>query len=77
MIGLLKTPMSIANQVERKFETHLWYFIESVGGPEQGYRHCFVNVTNRNLRGRRRLVFFFLLLLEIFATTVRRIVVFC
>ena len=38
-----------ANQDERKFGTLFRYFVESVGGPEQGHRRCLADVTNRGL----------------------------
>ena len=47
MIGLLKMPLSIANQDEGKFEVHFQYFIHSIGGPEQGYQLCFTDITNQ------------------------------
>ena len=39
----------IANQVEGEFETHFRYFVESVGGPEQGSLRCFADGTNQSL----------------------------
>jgi len=26
---------------------HMGYFIESIGGPEQGYQHCFIGISNQ------------------------------
>ena len=47
MIGLLKNQCGFVNQDDRKFETHFRYFVESVGGPEQGSRRCFADVSNQ------------------------------
>ena len=35
-----------ANQVEGKFKMYFQELVESVGGPEQGSRHCLADVTN-------------------------------
>ena len=35
------------SQVERKYKTHFWQFIESINSPEQGYWHYFTDVTNQ------------------------------
>ena len=39
---------AFANQDDRKFEMLFWQIVESIGGPEQGYRHCFADVTNQD-----------------------------
>ena len=44
MLGLLKKPLSIANQVEGKFKMHFQQFIEYFGGPEERYGYCFADV---------------------------------
>ena len=41
-----KGTVELLNQHERKFATHFWSCVESVGGLEQGYWHCFADVTN-------------------------------
>lgn len=48
MIGLLKKAIvRLANQLEGKFITYFQLFVEPAGGPEQGYRRCFANVTSQ------------------------------
>ena len=43
MIGLLKKAI-----VDLPIKTHFREFVESFGGPEQGYRRCLADVTNRS-----------------------------
>ena len=47
MIGLSKKLLiNLPIRLKGKFEKHLWQIKESVGGPEQGSRLCFAEVTN-------------------------------
>ena len=47
MIGLSKKLLiNLPIRLKGKFEKHFWQIKESVGGPEQGSRLCFAEVTN-------------------------------